>query len=244
MIFGYKGQDELHPITSYKFLQGLQNEFAYSTIEAQDGIFNGNLIVNGRIQDKGILPADINWDNIAPGNYYVTNTSFSTNSSNYPLNAYQWGILIITNLSDGNAIFKLQRYYPHFSSSFYYRIYYSSEWKTWSTYTSNDYKSISLNSNGYIIFRNGLILQFKREIINTTTDGTDEIIYPISFPNNICAFASASTDLQINHFNVPILHNVTNNNIGSTSWTSVIDGVLTIASSPGQGSITLIIAGY
>ena len=69
----------MHPITSYKFLQGLQNELAYSTIEAQDGIFNGNLIVNGRIQDKGILPADINWDNIAPGNYYVTNTSFSTN---------------------------------------------------------------------------------------------------------------------------------------------------------------------
>lgn len=93
--------------------------------------------------------------------------------------------MFVEKLTYGNAI--KQIYIPDNGYAIFYRyIYDSSTWSDWQRIYP-DYTSISLQNIGYIIFTNGLILQWTQGTYNKTTANSKYSYYqvqlPISFPN-------------------------------------------------------------
>lgn len=139
------------------------------------------------------LLTSINWNDITtPGCYIINNYNFSNDSSNYPKNIYPWGILYITQASDGGI---QQIYIPHHRTINEYntiahrmKFVGSTDFEEWTYAISQDYSNISFAPNGYIIFLNGLIIQWGvlHEIPQTTITGESThitVTYPTSFKN-------------------------------------------------------------
>lgn len=111
---------------------------------------------------------------------------FEGTSTNYPVNTYQYGLLYVTHGINNNVI--QQIYIPHHNNipyetvSIAHRMKYDDKqnFYAWIYAYETDYKQISLNQSGYIIFRNGLIIQYGFTNI-PIADINVIIIFPISF---------------------------------------------------------------
>ena len=199
------------------------------------------------------LLTSINWDNIiTPGCYTINNYNFSNDSLNYPKNIYPWGILYITQASDGGI---QQIYIPHHSYAIneYYTIAHrmkfvsGANFEEWNYASSRDYFNISFASTGYIIFLNGLIIQWGvlPAIQSTTITGESThitVTYPTSFKNIIPGdiffhFEYTNPWESKNRLTVLGLHNYTDVTLNSLKLYLVginIDNTVTSASIGGN----------
>lgn len=117
--------------------------------------------------------------------------NFSINSLNYPTDILNYGLLYVSNIiGDGEPI--LQFYIPHYKRSnnhaiLAYRINFAKsiqDFRDWQMVYNTDYNNILHDINGYIAFKNGLIIQWKNYSKHRTgifqPAGTLEIIYPLA----------------------------------------------------------------
>ena len=150
-------------------------------------LFTFPIVFSAGLKVRQSLLTSINWDNITtPGCYTINKENFSEDSSNYPKNIYPWGILYITQASNGGI---QQIYIPHhrYDISEYYTMAHRMKFvsgmhfEEWNYAISQDYFNMSLTSPGYIIFLNGLIFQWGT--IGVTTGTSSYIVLPIKYPD-------------------------------------------------------------
>ena len=83
-----------------------------------------------------------------------------------------------------------------------------------------------------------------REVLNTTSDGSDTLSYPIEFPNVVSCYSAVGSDNRIVHGSFPVMHNCTRFSIDWTGWGGTYDnGLFTPVSQPGHAAITIFLVG-
>ena len=131
---------------------------------------------------------NLDWNTLINGIYRIGIDNWDDTCSNYPDKTitYKYGMLFTS--SSNNKNFILQIYYPDQTNEVIiaFRQSYknnTTDFSSWKYIYTNDYTSISLNQSGYIIFRNGLIIQWGLAPVPDANTNT-YITFPISFSMN------------------------------------------------------------
>ena len=137
-----------------------------------------------KLSAEGINIYEGNFNDFINYNWYYIN---SINSFyNHPVNSQ--GKLLVERIRNGIK----QIFFPDNLDNIYIRSYHTSiGWSNWMQIYP-DYSDINLVENGYIIFHNGLILQWDSATIQTQSYKNLEILqsFPISFNNKLLGISA------------------------------------------------------
>ena len=145
------------------------------------------------------------------GTFTTIKDTLDTNLSSQFPNVYDFGTVYTSGL--GTDYFKYQIYIPDKltmgDEGIYLRTYYKNEtnsekWRDWKCIHINDYKSKSIAANGWIIFHNGLIIQWGNTLIYTRDKISDNVANVmdttnpnyIVFPLSLISFSHSGWDYQ------------------------------------------------
>ena len=167
---------------------------------------------------------NFNADNLYTGMYTInTDRTITSLLTEYP-NYYKWGTLSCNSANDfGYQIYIPDLFYE--DKGIYLRTYYENEtslkkWRNWECIHINDYKSKSIAANGWIIFHNGLIIQWGNTLVYTRNKISDNVVNVmdttnpnyIVFPLSLSSFSHSGWDYQ--HI---LLEHTTNGNDNLTT---------------------------
>ena len=176
---------------------------------------------------------NLDWNTLINGMYRIGIDNWDDTCSNYPDKTitYKYGMLFTSSSNNKNLI--LQVYYPDQTNEVIvaFRQSYrnnTTDFSSWKYIYTNDYTSISLNQSGYIIFRNGLIIQYGFTNI-PIADTNVIIIFPISFTTIHRAVVTPSHNGSLGTYPIVITTGGTIERFGVKSDIAISSGIFWFA---------------